>query len=122
MSDSIQELRGDVAAHMAKVEAGRFDPQFLYELRQERDRQIQRWGDDHDRAHNRYDWTVFLTKFMGRAASAAMEGNDGEFERLMVKVAAVAAAARRANYPPELLEAHAQEEAERASRAAKRTA
>lgn len=113
---NINELRGELAANEARREAARFDPQFLHMLREERDHQAGRWGDEHDRQHTLYDWTVFLTKFVGRAATAAMENEPREFERLMVKVAAVAAAAHRALYPAELVDAWSDEAAESARR------
>lgn len=118
----IKKLRGDVAAVEADRESARFSPTFMYELRAERDRQIGQWGDEHDRQHSFYDWIVFTTKFVGRAAVAAMSGDRHEFERQMIKVAAVAAAACRAVYPPELVDDEAASARETARRLAERAA
>lgn len=118
----LKKLRGELAANEADRESARFSPTFMYELRQERDRQIGQWGEDHDRQHTFYDWIVFTTKFVGRAAIAAMNGERLEFERQMVKVAAVAAAACRAAYPPDLVDQEAASAREAARRAAERAA
>lgn len=116
----LKKLRGELAANEADRESARFSPTFMDELRKERDRQIGQWGDAHDRQHSFYDWIVFTTKFVGRAAIAAMSGDRHEFERQMVKVAAVAAAACRAVYPVELVEDEAAAARERARRLAER--
>lgn len=118
----LKKLRGDLAAKEADRESARFSPTFMYELRNERDRQIGQWGDDHDRKHTSYDWIVFTTKFLGRAAVAAMSGNRHEFERQMIRVAAIAAAACRAVYPVELVDDEAEAARERARRLAERAA
>jgi hypothetical protein len=121
VATDIKKLREDVAKVEADRESRRFDPQFLDDLRAERDRQIGQWGGDgHDSLHNPYDWTVFLTKFVGRAAAAAMDGDDGEFERTMVKIAALAAAAKRSMVPPAFLASEAERAREDAAREASR--
>lgn len=118
----IRKLRGELAANEADRESARFSPTFMDELRKERDRQIGQWGDEHDRQHTFYDWIVFTTKFVGRAAIAAMNGNRLDFERQMVKVAAIAAAACRAAYPPDLVDREAAAARKSARRAAERAA
>lgn len=119
---NLKKLRGELAANEADRESARFSPTFMYELRKERDCQIGQWGDEHDRQHSFYDWIVFTTKFVGRAAIAAMNGDRLGFEREMVKVAAVAAAACRAVYPPDLVDEVAAAAREHARRAAERAA
>lgn len=118
----IRKLRGELAANEADRESARFSPTFMDELRKERDRQIGQWGDEHDRQHTFYDWIVFTTKFVGRAAIAAMNGDRLEFERQMVKVAAISAAACRSVYPPDLVAQEAASAREHARRSAERAA
>lgn len=116
----VKKLRGDLAANEADRESARFSPTFMYELRKERDRQIGQWGDEHDRDHTLYDWIVFASKFLGRAATAAMTRDRHEFERQMITVAALAAAACRAVYPPKAVEHEAASARETARRLAER--
>lgn len=117
----IKQIKIEMAEMNARREAARFDPLFLDRLRTERDHQIARWGDEHDRAHGPYDWIVFLTKYVGRAAVAAMTGNRHEFGKALVQVAALCAAAHRATYNPRLVAEWEREEVAKAGRRAART-
>ncbi len=69
--------------------------QILEEIRQERDRQDERYGGpDHDDNHYPGDWCLILTKYLGRAAAATIDKEpDAMFRESMIKLAAVAVAA-----------------------------
>lgn len=60
----------------------------------EREHQIERWGDpSHDDQHEPLDWTDIIETYNLKAYHDAADGDDDEFRRRMVQIAALAVAA-----------------------------
>lgn len=66
----------------------------LRRVEMEREYQDRRWGGaEHDQQHRGFDWVAFTVDYLGRASRAAERGDHFEFQRQMIKVAALAVAA-----------------------------
>jgi hypothetical protein len=77
-----------------------YDP--AYDIQEERNAQIARWGNDFDDTHTQNDWVAFITSYAGKAMRK-MPGEEGQqypdpdgFCSAMVKVGALAFAALEA--------------------------
>lgn len=64
---------------------------FIDKMCEEREYQIERWGEEFDKKNTPNDWTAFITKYAGQTVTLPWDAE--QFQKQLVKVATLCAAA-----------------------------
>lgn len=64
---------------------------FFDRMKTEREYQVKKWGDEFDRKNTPNDWMAYILSYAGKAVT--MPWNADTFKNMLVKVAALCAAA-----------------------------